>query len=68
MTTRTYLVRGMTCSHCEQAVIGELSRLEGVRDVGVNLETGEVMVTSDRPLDDAIVRTAVDEAGYQLDS
>jgi copper chaperone CopZ len=56
----------MTCSHCEQAVTGELSRLEGVREIGVNLETGEVTVRSDRPLDDALVRAAVDEAGYQL--
>ncbi len=37
-------------------------------DVAVDLPTGAVTVTSDRPLDRAQVRTAVEEAGYQLAS
>jgi copper chaperone CopZ len=64
--TETYVVTGMTCGHCVQAVTDELIRLPGVRDVRVDLTTGKVAVESDGqvPLDE--VRAAVDEAGYAL--
>jgi len=64
--TETYRVTGMTCGHCVAAVSGELSKLPGVRDVSVDLATGEVTVTADGPLPIDEVRTAVDEAGYAL--
>ena len=66
MTTATYDVQGMTCGHCVSAVSGELAKLPGVNDVDIDLSSGKVTVTSDAPLDDAAVRAAVDEAGYQL--
>lgn len=65
-TTKTYTVTGMTCSHCVAAVTGEISRLDGVTRVDVDLPTGRVAVESDQPLDDAAVAAAVDEAGYTL--
>jgi len=37
-----------------------------VTEVAVALESGEVTVTSDAPLDLDVVRAAVDEAGYVL--
>lgn len=64
--TNTYTVTGMTCSHCVQAVTGELSTLPGVEDVQVDLNSGAVTVTSAAPLADTDVRAAVDEAGYEL--
>ncbi|HEY8474038.1 MAG TPA: heavy metal-associated domain-containing protein [Natronosporangium sp.] len=64
--TTTYQVTGMTCSHCVAAVTGELNQLPGVRDVSIDLSTGSVTVTSDAPLPIDEVRTAVDEAGYEL--
>jgi copper chaperone len=64
--TNTYTVTGMTCSHCVQAVTGELSTLPGVEDVRIDLASGAVTVTSAAPLADNDVRAAVDEAGYEL--
>ncbi|NMO54921.1 heavy-metal-associated domain-containing protein [Actinoplanes sp. TBRC 11911] len=64
--TSTYTVTGMTCSHCVQAVSGEISTLPGVADVRVDLASGAVTVTSAVPLADEAVRAAVDEAGYEL--
>lgn len=66
MTTTTYDVKGMTCSHCVNAVSTEIAMLDGVTAVAVELETGKVTVTSERPLDVDTVRAAVDEAGYEL--
>ena len=62
----TYTVTGMTCGHCVQAVTDEISALEGVRQVDVELTSGAVTVVSDDPLDKEAVAAAVDEAGYAL--
>ena len=66
MTTTVYRVGGMTCGHCVNSVSGELHKLAGVTDVAVDLATGDVTITSNAPIDPAQVRTAIDEAGYEL--
>ena len=65
-STSTYTVAGMTCGHCVASVTEEISEIEGVTGVVVDLPTGAVTVTSDRPVVDADVRVAVEEAGYRL--
>lgn len=64
--TTTYKVAGMSCGHCEGAVAGEISEIEGVSAVQAVASTGEVTVTSAAELDDEAVRRAVDEAGFEL--
>jgi copper chaperone len=66
MSESTYTVTGMTCGHCVASVTEEISEIDGVTDVAVDLPTGAVTVTSSKPLDGADVRAAVEEAGYQL--
>ena len=56
----------MTCSHCVRAVTEEVGEVAGVRDVTVDLDTGKVTVSTDGDLDDAAVREAVVEAGYEV--
>lgn len=63
-TTNEYQVTGMTCGHCEMSVREEVSELSGVTDIQVSAQTGRLVVTSEEPLDDAQVLTAVEEAGY----
>jgi copper chaperone CopZ len=64
--TSTYRVAGMTCGHCVSSVTEELQALPGVESVDVVLPSGAVTVTSSEPIDEAAVRAAVEEAGYQL--
>lgn len=69
--TAMYSVTGMTCSHCVAAVTEEVSRLDGVSAVDVDLNAGgdsRVTVTSTAALPEEAVREAVDEAGYTLAS
>jgi copper ion binding protein len=66
MVTATYQVQGMTCDHCVHAVSTEVAAVPGVRDVRVDLASGQVTVTSDSALDTDTVRAAVDEAGYDF--
>ncbi len=64
--TSTYTVTGMTCGHCVASVTEEVQEIPGVEDVAVELESGAVTITSAEPVDEAAVRSAVEEAGYQL--
>jgi copper chaperone len=68
VTTQTseYVVTGMTCAHCVASVSEEVGEIAGVTAVRVDLPSGGVTVTSDRPLSRAEVAAAVDEAGYVL--
>lgn len=66
MSTATYTVTGMTCGHCVTSVTEEVSEVPGVSDVEVELESGQLTVTSDAPVESAAIRAAVEEAGYQV--
>ena len=66
MSTATYTVTGMTCSHCVNAVTEEVAAVPGVTHVDVDLDSGALTVASDAPVDDAAIAAAVDEAGYAL--
>ncbi|MGH3913123.1 MAG: heavy-metal-associated domain-containing protein [Pseudonocardiaceae bacterium] len=65
-TISEYTIEGMSCQHCVAAVTEEVGAIVGVTDVQVDLTTGSLRITSSAPLDDAAVRTAIDEAGYEV--
>jgi copper chaperone CopZ len=62
----TFEVSGMTCAHCARAVAEEISAVEGVESVAVDLAGGTVTVTAAAPVDRGDIAAAVDEAGYVL--
>jgi copper chaperone len=66
MTTSTYTVTGMTCGHCVSSVQEEVGEVPGVTDVDVDLDSGLVEVSGAGVLDDAAIRAAIVEAGYQV--
>jgi copper ion binding protein len=66
MTTATYTVSGMTCGHCVSSVKEEVSEVDGVQGVEVDLASGSLTVQSEQPVDVAAVRQAVVDAGYEL--
>lgn len=64
--TATYTVSGMTCGHCVASVEEEVSEIPGVSSVEVELASGRLVVVSPDPIDPALVRAAVVEAGYTV--
>ena len=65
-TTTEYVVAGMTCAHCVQAVTEEVTGLRGVTDVAVDLASGGLTVVSSTAVSFAEIERAVDEAGYTV--
>ena len=64
-TDRTYTVTSMTCSHCVASVREEVSEVDGVTAVDVDLASGRLTVSGQRFADDAVT-AAVEEAGYTV--
>lgn len=65
----TFTVTGMTCGNCVKHVTEELTEIDGVADVSVDLVAGgdsPVTITTDSPVSQDAIAAAVDEAGYTV--
>ncbi|WP_415844132.1 heavy-metal-associated domain-containing protein [Stutzerimonas zhaodongensis] len=61
---QTFNVEGMTCAHCERAVINAIQARDADARVEVDLGAGVVRV--DGRLDDTTIREAIEEEGYPV--
>lgn len=61
-----YTIPSMTCSGCATKVSTAVNQVPGVVATDVDLATGTLKVTGPE-LDDQAVRTAIADAGYQVD-
>ena len=59
-----YAVPAIHCAHCATSIREELSEVEGVEDVTIDLDT-KVVTISGHALDDVALRAAIAEAGYE---
>ena len=62
--TLTYSVPAIHCAHCASSIREEVSEVDGVEEVAVDLDTKVVTVTG-TAVDDGAVRAAIEEAGYE---
>ncbi len=66
MNELIYRVPAMHCGHCKAAVSEEVRAVPGVESVDVDLDTKLVTVRG-AGFDDAAIRAAIDEAGYEAE-
>ncbi|MGN0997806.1 MAG: heavy metal translocating P-type ATPase [Candidatus Ventricola sp.] len=64
--TRTMKIEGMMCGHCEARVKKTLEALDGVTEAAVSHENGTAVVTLAAPVDDAVLRQAVEAQDYKV--
>ena len=67
MDTIVYRVPGMHCAGCTRAVENELRQVDGVEQAAAELEGKTVIVTGTN-LEDAVLRAAIEEAGYEAEA
>lgn len=65
MRTLSYSVPDISCGHCRTAITREVSTIDGVESVDVDLKTKTVTVVGE-PLDEQAIVAAIDEAGYEV--
>lgn len=61
---QTFKVSGMTCGHCERAVMSAIKALDSEAHVQVDLPSGQVQVRS--ALSEAQLREAIESEGFQV--
>jgi copper chaperone len=61
-------VKGMTCQHCVMSVRKALNQLDGVENVNVDLQKGEVQFDNTKSLPTDRIEKAVKDAGYEVAS
>ena len=57
-------VKGMTCGHCERAIVHAVRTVDTEAVVKVDLSTGRVDVESDKSRD--VIASAIREEGYEV--
>jgi copper chaperone CopZ len=62
--TVTYSVPGIHCGHCGMSIREEVSEVEGVEEVAVDIDSKIVTIRGNR-LSDERLRSAIEEAGYE---
>jgi copper chaperone len=62
--TIIYSVPGIHCAHCGMSIREEVSEVEGVEDVDVDIDS-KVVTIRGRELSDERLRAAIEEAGYE---
>lgn len=63
---KTITIEGMSCGHCTGRVQKALEALEGVESVEMSLEQKTAVVAGQSDIADESLRTAVEEAGYEV--
>ena len=63
---KTMKIEGMMCGHCEAAVKKALEAIDGVASAEVSHTDGAAVVTLSKPVENAVLRKAVEDKDYTV--
>ncbi len=63
---KTLKIEGMMCPHCEARVKKALEAIDGVAAAKVSHKKGTAVVTLSKAVEDAVLKQAVEDAGYPV--
>jgi copper chaperone CopZ len=64
MTTVTYTVPAISCSHCTHTIETEVGELQGVQSVKADEATKKVVITFASPADETRIKALLAEINY----
>ena len=62
---KTFTVEGMSCQHCVNRVMEAVNSIDGASAL-VKLKRGLVIISLEHPIDDEILKDAIENAGYTV--
>ncbi|TSC93824.1 MAG: hypothetical protein Athens101428_523 [Candidatus Berkelbacteria bacterium Athens1014_28] len=65
MENNYFGIKGLTCMACAKLASGYIRKISGVNDVKIEL-SGNSVVTADRIIDKAEIRSALSGSGYDV--
>ena len=66
MTTVTYSVPAINCTHCTHTIETEVAELQGVKSVKADLNTKKVEIAFDAPADEVKIKALLAEINYPV--
>ena len=67
MESTTLVAPDISCEHCQHAIEGAVGKMEGVRDVNVDIPTKTIHVNYDpQKVDVAKIEEVLDDIGYTV--
>ena len=64
--TKTIIIKGMSCEHCEMHVKKELEKIDEVISAAPDADKGEAVVELKKEIANDKFKAAVKEAGYEF--
>lgn len=64
-TVMKITVKGMMCAHCEAHVKKALEAIDGVTSAVASHDENLVTITTEKDVDEALIKAAVEDAGYE---
>jgi copper chaperone len=59
-------IKGMSCGHCVMRVTKALQGIEGIKNVKVDLPSGEATFEEEKPVDRKVIEEQIRKAGYEV--
>ena len=59
-------IEGMSCGHCVQSTTDALNQVEQISKVDVNLEEKSAVVELSAAIDDAVLKTTIEDIGFSV--
>lgn len=66
--TKKVFIEGMTCGHCSSHVEEALKEISGIKSAKVDLMGKVAVIELDQPVEDKMIKAAVEDAGYDVTS
>jgi copper ion binding protein len=66
MMANVLKVKGMSCQHCVMSITKALGQLDGVKNVNVDLQKGEVRFENTKGVASVQIEKAITDAGYEV--
>jgi copper ion binding protein len=66
MMANVLKVKGMSCQHCVMSITKALNQLDGVKNVNVDLQKGEVRFENTKGVASSQIEKAITDAGYEV--
>lgn len=64
--TKTVVIKGMMCPHCEAMVKKLLESIDGVTEATASHKEGTAIIKSTVPIDDEIIKKLITDNGYEV--
>ncbi len=63
---KVFRVDGMTCSHCIETIKKALRTIDGIDDISINFNSGEVRITAKREIPCDEIKRVIEEWDYKV--